>query len=588
MSAARLQPAFATGYERLKGWSELLDAINLYPVADADTGRNLVVSLAPLHRFGSDPGAAARRLLLCATGNSGNIAAGFFAGFIGGDPAADMHRAVRAGRERARAAIADPAPGTMLTVLDELLRYFEHSAPPPADEYPGLIATLEQAVRSTTETLPILKAAGVVDAGALGLFLFMEGFFSALSDRPHAFRPVTEMFGAAVRLREGFSAPSTPGGGCVDAVLRLDAGGRHTPLPDLPSFGESIVVQRDEERLKIHIHTRRPETLRRALERAGEVERWSEASLQPPPGGLTEAHRPAVHIVTDAAGSITREAAAELGVTLLSSYLVLGDRSLPETEMPPAELYRAMRDGLRVTTAQASVFERHQSYQSALSCHERVLYLCVGSVYTGNHAIVTAWKREHDPDERLAVVDTGLASGRLGVVVRAAVRFAREAADAEAVTRFARKAASVSQEYIFLDRLHYLAAGGRLSKTRGFLGDLFNVKPVITPTPEGAAKVGSARTPQAQLAFALARLEEGMGRDGGGLILLEHSDNREWVDAEALPAIRSRCPAAEILSVPLSLTSGAHMGPGTWGVAFLPARALAPTPAPGGYRHVSR
>jgi hypothetical protein len=586
MSAARLQPAFATGYERLKGWSELLDAINLYPVADADTGRNLVVSLAPLHRFGPDPGAVARRLLLCATGNSGNIAAGFFAGFIGGDPAADMHRAVRAGRERARAAIADPMPGTMLTVLDELLRYFEHSAPTPADGYPGLIAVLEQAVRATAETLPVLKAAGVVDAGALGVFLFMEGFFSALSGRPHPFRPVTEVFGAAVRLRDGFAVPSTPDGGCVDAVLRLDPGSRE-PLPDLPGLGESIVVQRDEDRLKIHIHTRRPEALRCALERAGEVERWSEASLQPPSGGFTEARRQAVHVVTDAAGSITREAAAEMGITLLSSYLVLGDRSLPETETPAAELYRAMREGVRVTTAQASVFERHQSYQSVLGRHERALYLCVGSVYTGNHAVAAAWKREHDPDDRLAVVDTGLASGRLGVVVRAVARFAREAADADAVTRFARAAAQASGELIFLDRLHYLAAGGRLSKTRGFLGDLFNVKPVITPTPEGAAKVGTARTPQAQLAFALARLEEGMGQ-GGGLILLEHSDNREWVEAEALPAIRSRCPSAEILSVPLSLTSGAHMGPGTWGVAFLPARALSAASEPEAYRHVSR
>lgn len=584
MTAARLQPAFATGYERLKGWSELLDAINLYPVADADTGRNLVVSLAPLHRFGSDPGTVVRRLLLCATGNSGNIAAGFFAGFIGGDPAADMRRAVRAGRERARAAIADPSPGTMLTVLDELLRYFEHSTPPPADGYPGLIAALEQAVRSTAETLPVLRAAGVVDAGALGVFLFMEGFFSAFSGRPQAFRPVTEVFGAVVRLRDGFAAPSAPDGGCVDAVLRLDAGGR-TPLPDLPSLGESIVVQRDEDRLKIHIHTRRPDALRLALERAGEVERWSEASLQPPSGGPPEVQRPAVHVVTDAAGSITRDAAAEMGITLLSSYLVLGDRSLPETEMPPAELYRAMREGVRVTTAQASVFERHQSYQSVLGRHDRALYLCVGSVYTGNHAVAAAWKREHDPDDRFAVLDTGLASGRLGIAVRATARFARETADAEAVIRFARTVAQASGELIFLDRLQYLAAGGRLSKTRGFLGDLFNVKPVITPTPEGAAKVGTARTPQAQLAFALARLEQGMGREAGGLVLLEHSDNREWVDAEVLPAIRSCCPSAEILSVPLSLTSGAHMGPGTWGVAFLPARALAPAPAPEGARH---
>ena len=276
--------------------------------------------------------------------------------------------------------------------------------------------------------------------------------------------------------------------------------------------------------------------------------------------------------MTDAAGSITREDAAGLGVTLLASYIVVGNRSLPETVLSPEELYRSMRAGVRVTTAQASVFERHQSYQSVLGQHDRALYLCVGSVYTGNYAAVTAWKRAHDPDDRLTVVDTGLASGRLGIAVRATARVAQAVADAEAVIRFAREAARASEEYIFLDRLQYLAAGGRLSKTRGFIGDLLNVKPIITPTPEGAVKVGRARTRREQVEFALARLEQGMGRVAGGLILLEHSDNREWVVAEVLPAIRGRHPAAEVIVSPLSLTSGAHMGPGTWGVAFLPAR----------------
>ena len=178
-----------------------------------------------------------------------------------------------------------------------------------------------------------------------------------------------------------------------------------------------------------------------------------------------------------------------------------------------------MRAGVRATTAQASVFERHQSYQSVLGQHDRALYLCVGSVYTGNYAAVTAWKRAHYLDDRLTVVDTGLASGRLGIAVRATARVAQAVADAEAVIRFAREAARASEEYIFLDRLQYLAAGGRLSKTRGFIGDLLNVKPIITPTPEGAVKVGRARTRREQAEFALARLEQGMGRAAGGLIL---------------------------------------------------------------------
>jgi fatty acid-binding protein DegV len=52
--------------------------------------------------------------------------------------------------------------------------------------------------------------------------------------------------------------------------------------------------------------------------------------------------------------------------------------------------------------------------------------------------------------------------------------------------------------------------------------------------------------------------------------MLEYSDNRQWVEDNVLGKIRKRFAAAEVVFQPLSLTSGAHMGPGTWGVAFLP------------------
>ncbi len=70
---AGLKTAFTAGYERVCAWADLLDQINVFPVADADTGRNLVISLAPLHGIDSDIDSIVRQLLMSATGNSGNI-----------------------------------------------------------------------------------------------------------------------------------------------------------------------------------------------------------------------------------------------------------------------------------------------------------------------------------------------------------------------------------------------------------------------------------------------------------------------------------------------------------------------------------
>jgi DegV family protein with EDD domain len=282
--------------------------------------------------------------------------------------------------------------------------------------------------------------------------------------------------------------------------------------------------------------------------------------------------------MTDAAGSLTRDRARELGVTLLDSYLTVGGRCLPETLFTPEELFAAMRQGVRVSTSQASVLERRQTYESVLGRFDRVLYLCVGSVYTGNCETARAWKRSHDPDDRLTVLDTGAASGRLGLVALETARFAVRSSDPEAVTAFARDAVARTEEYIFLDRLKWLAAGGRLSRGSALMGDVLHVKPVISPLPEGAKKVGVVRNRKDQVRFALERLEQGLGSGGAGTVLLEYSDNRAWLESEILPLLRSRFPEAEVLLQPLSLTSGAHMGPETWAVAFL--RGAAPRPAP--------
>ena len=74
--------AFAAGTERVAVWSDLLDDINVFPVADGDTGRNLIISLGPLRQPQKNPEATIHALLMAARGNSGNIAAQFFSGFL--------------------------------------------------------------------------------------------------------------------------------------------------------------------------------------------------------------------------------------------------------------------------------------------------------------------------------------------------------------------------------------------------------------------------------------------------------------------------------------------------------------------------
>jgi DegV family protein with EDD domain len=227
-----------------------------------------------------------------------------------------------------------------------------------------------------------------------------------------------------------------------------------------------------------------------------------------------------------------------------------------------------MREGVKVSTSQASVFERHQYYQSVLNQHEKILYLCVGSVFTGNYDVAMEWKQKSDPDDRLVVIDTTAASGRLGTIALVTARYSSKTDDPDSVIEFARRAVDECEEYVFLDRLQYLAAGGRLSKTSAFFGDMLHMKPIISPTAEGAKKVGVVRNQDEQVKFAFKKLDASIKKDLEAFIMLEYSDNRPWVEETVMKEVQRRYPLAEVILQPLSLTSGVHMGPGTWAVAW--------------------
>jgi DegV family protein with EDD domain len=229
-----------------------------------------------------------------------------------------------------------------------------------------------------------------------------------------------------------------------------------------------------------------------------------------------------------------------------------------------------MRDGVKVSTSQASVFERHQYYQRVVNQYPKVLYLCVGSVFTGNYDVAVEWKHNNDSGDRLTVIDTSAASGRLATIVIATARYSAKTNDPGAVIDFARRAIDACEEYVFLDKLKYLAAGGRLAKSSAFFGDMFRVKPIISPLAEGAKKVGAVKNRNGQLKFAIDKLEASFGKEASPFIMLEYTDNRRWVEDTVKRKIEKHYPSSEILLQPLSLTSGVHMGPGTWAVAFLP------------------
>jgi uncharacterized protein len=564
-----LKKALAAGYERIVAWADILDQINVYPVPDGDTGRNLVITLSALRSISGDADSLSRGLLLSARGNSGNIAARFFAGFLGGKNLASLPASAEIGRILAYQTVPNPQPGTMLSLFDTLVASLRRNPPEEKGKWAeAIFHDLEEAVRMTTAQLPELKKAGVVDAGALGMFVFLGPLLFTLAGRAEPYFHFPNDLKNTLSLSTTWQDKDYQGY-CLDVVIQAGREGQDE-MKKILDRGESVIATPGDGFLKVHLHSPDRERVRRELAAIGAILSWAEDDLAEQTVQFRK-HRknPSIHIMTDAAGSITRDLARSLGITLLNSYITIGLHSLPETYVDASQLFAAMKAGIRVSTSQASDAERYESYHNVLKLYDRVLYLSVGSFYTGNYHSAMKWKCENDPQNRITVIDTGAASGKLGMAVRAVAEFSLKTDDPGEVLDFARRTIPKVQEYIFLERLEFLAAGGRMSKTGAFFGDVLRIKPIVSPYPDGARKMGVVRSTKEQVKFALRRLDREIPKDRKTVLLLEYSDNRAWLEEAIKPEIEARFPLTMVTTQPLSLTSAAHMGPGSWGMAFL-------------------
>jgi hypothetical protein len=263
-----------------------IDRLNVFPVHDSDTGTNLATTLragltaleAALdttshHAAPTDAAAAlavlARGTVLGASGNSGNIAAQLLRALAdtvaesGRWDAATLRAGLRRGAVEARAAVADPVEGTILTVAAaaaDAVAGSADSAATLAEVAAVALVAADEALRRTPEQLDVLARAGVVDAGGQGFVLILEALVLVLGAGSTSIAPVHAPAGLeAVPVEHD----RTTGGGAFEVAYLLDIGPAVDADPlstqlrgALLRLGDSVVVVGSGEgTLSVHVHT---------------------------------------------------------------------------------------------------------------------------------------------------------------------------------------------------------------------------------------------------------------------------------------------------------------------------------------------
>ena len=256
----------------------VLNAINVFPVPDGDTGTNMhltfragVDELAGL--TDGDLSAAAHALahgtLMGARGNSGVILSQILRGFaaaLDGHAEADgpaIAAALAAGAQAAREALSEPKEGTILTVAGDAAQAIARDTPAAADDaLARAVDAAKASVERTPELLPVLKEAGVVDAGGLGLAVILEGLLRSIRHEPLDVDLAPE---AAVQVEWRNEAASFheahhgETGYCTEFVVSGDALDAAAMRERLAALGTSLLVVGGNDLLRVHLHTTTPD-----------------------------------------------------------------------------------------------------------------------------------------------------------------------------------------------------------------------------------------------------------------------------------------------------------------------------------------
>ena len=263
---------------------EAINALNVFPVPDGDTGTNMFLTLQAVvdkaggvssSSAGEVAGAMATGALMGARGNSGVILSQFFRGIaVGLDSqsdfgTADLARAFREAREHAYKSVGNPVEGTLLTVISSVADAAERASVDGANVnefYDAICKSARESVALTPTMLPVLREAGVVDAGGQGLSVVLEGARRWVNgEEPAAAEvdvpePVGVESGAKGSVSEKFLEATEEElyGYCTQFMIEGEGLALDSIREEMEELAGSTVVVGDPTMVKIHVHAEDP------------------------------------------------------------------------------------------------------------------------------------------------------------------------------------------------------------------------------------------------------------------------------------------------------------------------------------------
>lgn len=587
-----LRGALIGGVHRVIADRDTLNRINVFPVADGDTGSNLAFTLASvlsgaLSRRIAGAGELMRRVgedaIDGGRGNSGAILGQFLTGVAMsiGDRVAvapgQLALAVRAGARSAREAVSEPREGTMLSVITAFAEALEHR-----DEvhdikawFAHALAVARKALAHTPQQLPVLLKAGVVDAGAQGFVDLLEGIGAFLGGES----TVQSSPGAADASPEPMHVhppqdDADPGHRWCTECLLL---GEHLELAALRAAVTALdascaVVAGSATRVRLHAHLARPQALFELAAGFGRVESSKADDMHAQARSAADGSH--VAVISDSSADFPDGVAEALNIHVVPLRLNFGDADyLDKVGLSPTRFYRKLREeDVLPRTSQPPPGDFRRQFEFLLSHHPALVYVGVARAVSGTiQSAETAAQR--GAAERMFIVDSANAAGGHALLAMAAAEAAQRGETAAAIVARLEFLRSRTLTWAMAADLSMAVRGGRLPPWSKTVIELFGLTPIARIKPSGklgvvAGLFGRERLPERLARYVARRVDRRLR----WRLIVGHCDAASYGE-RLLGSLRKLLDCQDAWLVETGPAIGAHAGPGTLVVSLQPAEA---------------
>ncbi|MBB6481432.1 DegV family protein [Spirochaeta isovalerica] len=512
MNGYQIYHGFLAGVMSINKERQHLNRINVFPVADGDTGNNMVRTVKMIaNRLESSRSATAvlSRIaslsLDSARGNSGMIFSQYLNGLAihteGKDSLSmdDFALAAKESVDMAYRAMDKPVEGTILTVLKAWSEsLYQHSVQnhPPGEIFRRAFDKAAQVLEKTRDQLQVLKENNVIDAGALGFVSFLKGVETLRFQGPVplSFRRQLLAGKEPVSINENMSRHKNsdvpPFRYCTEFLIGNRLDDAENLRKELSPLGDSLIINEGKEKTRIHIHTSVPYEAADILRRYGAIEE-EKADDMVRQQQVVNARKSSVAVLTDSIADIPQEILDEEQIHVINLKLSWDDAEyLDRVTITPEQFYREQQ--IRSSFPGSSVPEpgRIESiFQYLTDYYDSVIVLPVARSLSGTWNQMTQSALPYNKTKkRIAVIDTCLNSVAQGLLVREIARQANKGKTLEELVTAAEDLKKKIRIYVSVSTFKYMVKGGRVSPLKGFVASLLHLKPIVSLDATGKGK----------------------------------------------------------------------------------------------------